>query len=106
MPQADAVMSAAWLPAAPRQDGPQVTVVEEVSDDAERDDRAADRGTPRRRRRRIATQDFRHMDGSGTSPDRCRPGWDSCYFFPFLLFLLFLATRITPLPDSDRSMIC
>ena len=52
------------------------------------------------------------MDGSGTSPDRCRPGWDSCYFFPFLLFvlfllfLLFLATRITPLPDSDKSMIC
>jgi hypothetical protein len=39
-------------------------------------------------------------DGSGTSPDRCRPGW-TCYFFPFfLLFLLFLAIRLTPLPDS------
>jgi hypothetical protein len=38
------------------------------------------------------------VDGSDTSPDRCRPGWDSRYFFPFLLFLLFLlflATRIT-----------
>jgi len=37
------------------------------------------------------------VDGSGTSPDRCRPGWESYLpFFPFfLLFLLFLATRIT-----------
>jgi hypothetical protein len=42
---------------------------------------------------------------SGTSPDRCRPGWGNDYFFPFLpflsfflLFLLFLATPITPLP--------
>ncbi len=48
-------------------------------------------------------------DGSGPSPDRCRPGWDSRYFFPFLVFLVFLvflATRITPLPDSGRSTIC
>lgn len=48
----------------------------------------------------------RHADGSGTSPDRCRPGWGNDYFFPFLpfflsflLFLPFLATPITPLPD-------
>jgi len=37
-------------------------------------------------------------DGSGTSPGRCRPGWGSYFFFPFLLFLLFLATSITPFP--------
>jgi hypothetical protein len=36
----------------------------------------------------------------------------SCYFFPPLLFLLFFdfllfsATRITPLPDSDKSTTC
>jgi len=43
---------------------------------------------------------------SGTSPDRCCPGWGNDYFLPFLfffllflLFLLFLATPITPLPD-------
>ena len=42
---------------------------------------------------------------SGTSPDRCCPGWGNDYFFPFLpflsfflLFLLFLATPVTPLP--------
>ena len=47
------------------------------------------------------------MDGSSTSQDRCRPGRENDYFFPFLpffflsflLFLPFLATPITPLPD-------
>ena len=47
------------------------------------------------------------MDGSSTSQDRCRPGRENDYFFPFLpffflsflLFLPFLATLITPLPD-------
>jgi hypothetical protein len=37
-------------------------------------------------------------DGSGASAPRCRPGRDSCYFFPFLAFLpffAFFATRIT-----------
>jgi hypothetical protein len=42
------------------------------------------------------------MDGSSTSQDRCRPGRENDYFFPFLpfflSFLLFLATPITPLP--------
>ena len=48
----------------------------------------------------------RHADGSGTSQDRCRPGWGNDYFFPFLpfflsflLFLPFLATPITCFPD-------
>ncbi len=44
---------------------------------------------------------LRRVDGSGTSPDRCRPGRGS-YYFPFfllfLLFLLFLATCITRFP--------
>ena len=51
----------------------------------------------------------RHADGSGTSPDRCRPGWGNDYFFPFLLFflpfLVFLATRITRFP-TRRSTKC
>ncbi len=40
------------------------------------------------------------MDGSGTSLDRCRPGWGSyLLFFPFfLLFLVFFAMRIPPFP--------
>jgi hypothetical protein len=48
-------------------------------------------------------QGSRHVDGSGKTPNRCRPGWEN-YFFPFLpfllflLFLLFLATRITHFP--------
>jgi len=44
-------------------------------------------------------------DGSGPSPDRCRPVWGSYFFFPFLLFLLFLATLTTPFPHSE-STIC
>ena len=54
------------------------------------------------RARLTAWASGRGPDGSGTSPDRCRPGWGNDYFFPFLpflLFLLFLATPITPLPD-------
>ena len=53
----------------------------------------------------------RRADGSGTSPNRCRPGWGS-YFFPFLLFLLFLllfllflATPITRF-RLEQSTIC
>jgi hypothetical protein len=37
-------LSQPGYPPHPRQDGPQVTVVEQVRDDAERDDRAAGRG--------------------------------------------------------------
>ena len=40
--------------------------------------------------------------GSGTSPNRCRPSWWSYYF---LAFLLFLATRITPLSDPDNDLV-
>ncbi len=40
---------------------------------------------------------LRRVDGSGTSLNRCRPGWGSCYFFPFfLLFLVFLVFLATP----------
>ena len=52
------------------------------------------------RARLTAWASGRGPDGSGTSPDRCRPGWGNDYFFPsFLPFLPFLATPITPLPD-------
>ena len=59
-----------------------------------------------KRQTRIRVCGERHADGSGTSQNRCRPGRENDYFFPFLpflffflLFLPFLATPITPLPD-------
>ena len=48
---------------------------------------------------------LRRADGSGPSPDRCRPGGGSYFFLFFLLFLLFLATPITPFP-ARWSTIC
>ena len=48
-------------------------------------------------------------DGSGAALHRCRPGRDSCYFFPlldFFDFLLFFATQITPPPHSGKSTTC
>jgi hypothetical protein len=44
---------------------------------------------------------LRRADGSGPSPDRCRPGREGYFFLDFLLFLLFLlflATPLTPFP--------
>jgi hypothetical protein len=48
------------------------------------------------------------MDGSGALPHRCRPGWVSCYYFPFLplpflpflSFLPFFAMWIHPAPRT------
>jgi hypothetical protein len=67
-----------------------------------RGDRVAD---DRPRPPAISTR--RRPDGSGALPAPLPSGRGSRYFFlPFLLFLLFFATRTTPLPESVRSTIC
>ena len=50
-----------------------------------------------------ASQAGGRVDGSGTSPDRCRPGWEAL-FFPSCSSCSSCSSwprRITPLPDSD-----